>query len=208
APAGWSPNGQACSRKLASGNGPQNDDAKQMINDPANLSTSPTSVDNPENWIWWSSFGLFSAFPYLSAPVRGGVTYQAIPAPVNGILPSGSTVVQNTYPIGRTLYHVTRKQDADCPKNAAGACDFVNTPGPAITAAVNDLNVTGGLSGVGGAVRELTRWLCRANANQETLDPFTGVNYFTEITSAINATGFTTVPFALRTSGSRCRVKS
>jgi hypothetical protein len=207
APSGWSPNAQACDRKLQSGQGPANDDVKQLINDPATLSTSATSVDNPENWIWWSSFGILSSFPYLSAPVRNATTFQSIPAPVNGVLPSSASIIANTYPIGRTLYHVTRKQDADCPKTGT-ACDFIGNPGPVISGSITDLNVTGGSSGIGGAVRELTRFICRGNANQQTLNPYTGTSYFTEITSSINKFGFTTVPVALRSAGSRCQVLS
>lgn len=100
-----------------------------------------------------------------------------------------------------------RTQDADCAKTGL-ACDFTGNPGPVISGSIRDLNVTGGSSGMGGAVRELTRFICRGNANQHTLDPFTGVNYFTEITSSINSFGFTTVPFALRSAGSRCQVLS
>lgn len=207
APAGWSPDGQACDRKLASGNVPLENDIKPLINDPASLSTSASSVDNPENWIWWGSFGVFSAFPYTSAVSRGGTPYQAIAAPVNGVLPSTSGVIANTYPIGRTLFHVTRKQDADCP-HTGSSCDFPGHPGPTLPAGGTDLNVTGGSSGVSGAVRELTRFLCRGSAAQEGLDPYTGTNFSSEITTAINGAGFTVVPVALRTSGSRCSVQS
>lgn len=207
APAGWSADGQACDRKLSSGQFPFENDIKPLINDPASLSTLASSPDNPNNWIWWGSFGVFSAFPFDAAVARGGTTYQAIAAPVNGVLPSSSGILANTYPITRTLYHVTRKPDADCPKTG-GSCDFTGNPGPAIGGGVNDLNVTGGASGIGGTVREFTRFICRGAANQQTLDPFTGVNYFSELTTAINNVGFTTVPFALRTPGSRCQVLS
>lgn len=205
APANWSADGQACDRKLATGQFPFENDVKPLINDPASLSTLASSTDNPNNWIWWGSFGVFSAFPYDAAVTRGGTTYQAIAAPVNGVLPSSSGIIANTYPITRTLYHVTRKPDADCPKTGS-ACDFNGNPGPAISGGINDLNVTGASSGIGGAVREFTRFICRGNANQQTLDPFTGVNYFSEITTSINNVGFTTVPFALRSPGSRCQV--
>jgi hypothetical protein len=43
---------------------------------------------------------------------------------------------------------------------------------------------------------------------QHGLDPFTGTSFFSEITTAINNAGFTVVPSALRSSGSRCQVLS
>ena len=53
--------------------------------------------------------------------------FQAVASPINGILPSSARIIANTYPIGRTIYHVTLKRDADCVKTA-GACDFVGEP--------------------------------------------------------------------------------
>jgi ABC-type phosphate transport system substrate-binding protein len=208
-PAGWSPDGQACDRKLTSGTAPFENDVKPLINDPATIGTTNTDPNNPSNWIWWSSFGVLSSFPFLANPVRGGTTFQTFPAPVNGHLPSNSSVLGLTYPIDRTLYHVTKKGDADCPKTGT-ACDFVNNPGPALPppAVGNDFNVTGGTTGVSGAVREFTRFLCRPSAADQQVDPYLGGNYFTEITGAINSSGFTVVPASLKASGSRCQVLS
>jgi hypothetical protein len=213
-PAGWSPNGQSCDRKLvngypAGGTQPLENDIKPLINEPASLSSSLSSNDDPENWIWWGSFGVFSAFPFTSSVPRGGTQYQAIAAPVNGVLPSTSGIIANTYPIGRTLFHVSRKQDADCPHTVPGTCDFPGHPGPTLPGGSGtDLNVAGPSGGIGGAVRELTRFVCRASSAQEGLDPYTGTNFFTEITGAINGAGFTVVPSSLRSSGSRCDVLS
>jgi hypothetical protein len=186
-------------RKLASTVAPFENDIKPLLNN-APLSTSRTSVDNPANWVWFGSFGVFSAFPFTSSAVVGGTQHTAFAAAINGVLPSTSKIGQNTYPIGRTLYHVTRKQDATI---SAGN-------GPAIGAS-HDLNVTGATSGTGGAVREFTRWLCRPGTAQHSVDTFTGANLFSEITSAINSAGFTTVPAALRYTadgGSRCQIIS
>lgn len=124
-----------------------------------------------------------------------------------GSLPSSSNILSYAYPISRTLFHVTRKNDADCVKTA-GACDFVGNPGPAIASGGNDLNVTGGASGVSGAIREFTRWLCRPGTAQQKVDPFTGTNYNSEITTGINTAGFTIIGATWKTSGSRCRVNS
>jgi ABC-type phosphate transport system substrate-binding protein len=206
-PPGWSPDAQACDRKLANGNVPLENDIKPLVNDPAVLGTG-TSADNPVNWIWWGSFGVFSSFPYTSAFTRSGTPVQAIAAPVNGILPSSSRIIANTYPIGRTLYNVTRKSDADCPKTG-GVCDFTGNVGPSIPATGgNDLNVAGGTSGISGAIREYMRFTCRVSALQQGLDPFTGTSFFSEITTAINNAGFTVVPSGLRTAGTRCQVLS
>ncbi|MCU1454092.1 MAG: ABC-type phosphate transport system, periplasmic component [Acidimicrobiales bacterium] len=210
APANWTVNGQTCDRKLVSdGTFPFENDIKPLINDvgAANLSTSATSTNNPKNWIWFGSYGELSSFPYKASYPLGGTTYSAVPAPVNGKLPSTSKILSNTYPIGRTLYHVTRKQDADCVKTGAGACDFVNQPGPAINGGT-DLNVQGGTSGISGAVREFTRFICRSGSVAHATDPYTGNNYAGEITAAVNNAGFTVTPFALRASGSSCQVIS
>jgi hypothetical protein len=184
-------------RKLANGTFPFENDIKPLLNN-APLSTSRTSIDNPANWVWFGSFGVFSAFPFTSSAAVSGTQHTAFAAAINGVLPSTSKIGLNTYPIGRTLYHVTRKEDADI---TAGN-------GPTV-GATHDLNVTGGTSGVSGAVREYTRWLCRAGTATQAVDTFTGANLFSEITSAINSAGFTTVPAALRYTadgGSRCQI--
>ena len=88
-------------------------------------------------------------------------------------------------------------------------CNFPGNPGPTIPATGGtDLNITGGTSGVSGAIREYTRFLCRGSAAQHGLNPYSGINNFSEITTRINNAGFTVVPSALRTSGSRCQVLS
>ncbi|MGZ4735337.1 MAG: substrate-binding domain-containing protein [Acidimicrobiia bacterium] len=207
APTGFLADAQACVKPITTGPNVYSieNDIKPIVNQPAALSTAANSVDNPANWIWWGSFGAFSAYPNTSKTVRAGTTVTAIAAPVNGVLPSTSGIIANTYPIGRTLYHVTRKNDADCPKTA-GVCDFVGHPGPAIAAGGTDLNVTGATSGSRGAVREYTRFLCRGTAAQQGTDPFTGVNLFSAETGALNKNGFTTVPVGLRAAGSRCQL--
>jgi hypothetical protein len=191
------------------------------------LSNAAGAVNNPHNWIWWGSFGVFSAFPYTSDYTginSGGITEVKIAnnQPVNGIVPSGRSIFTlNNYPIGRTLYHVTRKADADCPKTA-GACDFTGNPGPGIgsgattcqngaTFASCDVRVDSGAGvtgGTSGAVLEFTRFLCRSVAGQYPLDPFTGNNYVTEVSGALGANGFFGVPNALKTGGTNCSVTS
>jgi ABC-type phosphate transport system substrate-binding protein len=207
APSGWKADNQACVRKLANGTYPFENNTAALINDPAALSNSAASVDNPNNWIWFGSFGELSTFPHKSAATRGGTLYQSSDLPVQGIRPNPSNILNGTWQMGRTIWHITRNQEADCPQTVPGTCDFVGHPGPAIpSTATTDLNVTGPTSGNGGAIREFTRWLCRQNANQQGTDPYTGLNYFGEISTAINNAGFTLVPNSLKTGGSRCRV--
>jgi len=228
---------QACVHHLTGSGGtyPFENDIKPVVNDvlangvagsAAGLSGLNTDPSNPQNWIWFGSFGIASAYGYASnypaanQPTTGGptLTTTEFSAPINGVLPSGSNILGNTWTIGRTLFHVTKKADADCPKTG-GICDFVGNPGPGIgtgatacaagtTGALCDLNVVGGATGISGAVREYTRFQCRVNGTEQTLDPLTGKNYDTEITSAIKADGFQLVPVALRTTGSRCNVIS
>jgi ABC-type phosphate transport system substrate-binding protein len=211
APAGWAANNQACvKKKIAATNiYALENDIKEIVNSPdiAALSTVANSPNNPKNWIWWGSFGGFSAYPALSKTVRAGTTVTAIASKVNGILPSTSNILANTYPIGRTLYHVTRINDADCPVPAA-LCSFSGSPGPAIPGGGTDFNVAGSTSGPTGAVREYTRFICRVSAAQQGKNPFTDVNLFSEVTGALNKSGYVTVPLALRSAGSRCRVLS
>jgi hypothetical protein len=112
------------------------------------------------------------------------------------------------------------KSDADCPKTA-GVCDFgqATNPGPGIgtgavacsngtTGALCDLQVVGATGGVGGAVREYTRFLCRSGATRQAIDPLTGKNYSAEISSQLTKAGFTLTPGSLRSPGSNCKVDS
>ena len=209
-----------CARTLAGGSTPTNgstfpleNDIKPLLQTPAAegsaLSSTPSSIDNPQNWINWASFGVFSAFPYTSAQTISSTTYTAFAAAINGVLPS--TSLTSSYAIQRILWHVTRKGDADCPgviTSGKRVCDFTGQPGPLITGTTHDLNVTGGTTGPSGAVREFTRFICRQNATQQGLDPFTGKNYDAEITGAIVGAGFTIVPATSRTGGTRCDVQT
>ena len=103
--------------------------------------------------------------------------------------------------LGRTLWHVTRKADADCPARGTErqrVCVRCQ-PGsrdpdpPNGSPATTDLNVLGPVGGIGGSVREYTRFLCRPTANQQGFDPLLGTSYNTLISNAINAAGFQTV---------------
>lgn len=212
--------GCANSKQLSNGTNPLENNVAPLIANQG-VNTTPTDVNNPENWIWWGSAGELAAFPFKAkATGSNSVVYSSSDVPVEGIRPNGSTIVDQSYPIGRTLYHVTLKADADCVNTDPGGspattdCDFGYTDGsghhgqdgPLISGSNFDLNVIGGTSGTSGAVREFTRFLCRPTVSQHTTDPYTGVNNFLGITSAITKAGYQNVPTSLRTPGSRCHV--
>jgi hypothetical protein len=201
------------------------------------LSTDPNSRQNPENWIWFGSFGVFNAFPYTEKVVNGPGVHIVNAAsntsqitsvaagflPINGSIPNPNKVFLNTLPanLGRTLYHVTRKQSADCPSDLEGVpavatCNFDQAGaafGPPIPGGNHDLKVVGPVGGVDGAVREYTRFLCRTNNDpnhptnvEQGLDPLTGVSEDTMLSNAITGAGFTTLNSSLVSTGSRCAV--
>src|SRR5262249_274870 len=121
---GADPNSGGCSIALGGTHGgslPLENDVKPIFNSiGAGFGTGDL---NPENWMWWASFGVFSAFPTTASITasQNGVFYQAVAAKVApndtspGVLPS--TDLASTYPIQRILWQVTRKGDADCPAN-------------------------------------------------------------------------------------------
>jgi hypothetical protein len=235
APSGFNPdtqilNGGPCTQHLGGapnsiglpdatlGSQPLENDIKQLVNDHGangtGLSTDPNNRDNPNNWIWWGSFGVLNAFSYTSKISGLGGPVPSVSAgflPVSGLIPSGNRVFADTLGpgLGRTLFHVTRKADADCPHSVPGdgVCNF-GIAGPALQGGGNDLNVTGGTAGVPGAIREFTRFLCRVSTNQSGPDPLTGVNNFTEISNAITAAGFQSLNSSIATPNSRCAVQS
>lgn len=190
----------SCVRKLTSGVAPFENDVKPLLADAGPDGTHGTADDNENNFVWWMSYGAFVTYPYVKAAGTGAgnattpvVNSQLVS--VGGILPSAANINDGSYPISRTIYHVTKNTEADC----AGASGATCGTGP---------DVTGATTGAGGAVREFTRWLCRtANA---TLNPLTGANYRTEIVRALNAEGFQQIPTAsgLRTAGYACQVST
>jgi hypothetical protein len=211
----------------SSGSLPLENDIKPLIQDPISLvTTNPSpSPENPENWMWWGSFGVFSSFPFTSSEARQSVQWTVHFAAIKGFKVGSGNILQFTYPIARLLFHVTRKADADCVKSQDSVthklgCAFAAHPGPDLGGGVNDLNVTGGVAtptafapqgtpgGISGAIREYTRFLCRIDGTQQGIDPYTGVNFDTEITGAINNAGFTTVKGLNQTDGSRCQIFS
>jgi hypothetical protein len=178
-------NGQACDRKLSPSapSGLANafsfeNDIKPILNDAnANgiwdnsatrvqlaagpLTPGSNTITDPNNWIWFSSFGILNAYSYTSIVPLGGTTYQTAFAQIcasnscggvnpTSVPPSTGNVQANSYPINRTLNHITKKSDADCPQTVQGTCDFSGNLGPAIGS-----GATACLGGVTGSACDL-----------------------------------------------------
>jgi hypothetical protein len=190
----------------SSGLAPLDNDIGPLVNDPVAIQTG-TSGDNPENWMWAGSAGVLNANVGLSNVVVGATTWRVHSASINGVKPSANSILQLSYPLAYTIYAVTRKADADCVKTA-GLCDFVNHLGPSIASGGNDLNVTGATTGVGGAVREYIRFMCRVDAVQQGIDHEVGTNYDALITGGLNSAGFVIIKLSSQSQGSRCAVVS
>jgi len=207
-----------CAREVvgAQPNPPENDVKPPLEDVQANqggLSQNPLDTNNPANWIWFGSYGLLSAYSYLSQPSLFGNQYSTFSAPINGQLPSTADIGNGTYAIPRVLSIVTKKADADCPLNAGGtACQL--TLGPTNGNGTVDLNINGGTTGKSGAVREFVRFLCRTKAESFSgttptpADPYTGISDYTDVGSVISGSGFTLIPTAQRSPGSNCAVTS
>jgi hypothetical protein len=210
-----------CVRMLHNGGGgnpatnPLENNVKPLFND-VSISTTPSSVDNPINWIWWGSFGDMNNFPYKSNFATNpadpaNTTYLSRPLPVDGKLVSNFTISSTNpaivWPMTRVLWQVTKDSDATCSVVNAGVCDFSGGGGPALPAPLvgNDLNVSGANGGTGGAVREFIRFLCRPR-NISGTDPFTGTSNSAEINGAIVGAGFQTLPANQNSNGTPCRV--
>ena len=186
-----------CLRKLTTTIAPFENDVKPLLADNGPDGIANTADDDENNFIWWQSFGNWQTYPFTTGAVPTGAAARVDANVVNvdGVDPSNATISGNTYPIGRTLFHVTREVDADC--NTTVGTEGVCTAGP---------TVSGTTVGKGGAVRGFTEFLCRSSNAQQQTNPVTGRGYRSEIASAIAAEGFTQIPTALRTTGYACQV--
>lgn len=91
----------------------QENDAQQVL--AANAVTPGESA----NSMWWMSFGPWQS----SANFRGGSSFTR----VNSVTPSGTSIVNGTFPLSRFLYMVTRSVSVPGRDAArAAATDFVN----------------------------------------------------------------------------------
>jgi hypothetical protein len=157
-----------CAREYADGSQPLENDVKPVLADVSNNQTytsaggtgeptggttvgindtDPYSTNNPANWVWFGSYGLLTAYPYLASPTltepnsypAGPTSFTNSPVPVVNIttgagsfLPSSSDIGGGTYPIERVLSVVTKKSDADCPV-VSDACNFENFHADSVT---------------------------------------------------------------------------
>ena len=159
---GFDANNGSCVKKLSNGTFPFENDVKPVLADPG---------INENNAIWWMSYAEFSSFSYK----RGSATVIS----VDGSSPTAGTIANNSYPITRFIYHVTK-----------------NT----ITPQGSTSNLLGPDGGKQGAVRELTEFLCKPTA-EHAVNNFSGRSNYLEIGAAYTATGFVRLPVAERTNG-------
>lgn len=154
---------------------PFENDVKQLEN---SVNSGADVLSNINNSIWWMSYGEFRAWSYKRRSASAWT--------VGGVSPGSATISNDTYPITRFLYHVTKRTDANVAAN----------PGTE--------DIIGATSGKGGAVREFTEFLCKAQASHGFND-FTGNSQYTELGNRYTLTGFIRLPVAQRTNGI-CRV--
>ena len=91
---------------------------------------------------------------------------------VDGVSPGAATIANNSYPITRFIYHVTK-----------------NT----ITAATGSEDIQGPDGGKQGAVSELTEFLCKTPTSH-TVNDYTGQTNYNELTSIYSTTGYIRLP--------------
>jgi ABC-type phosphate transport system substrate-binding protein len=209
---------------------PFENDIKPLLADGGPNGTVGDADDDENNYIWWMSGGNWSQYPYTKNGCINGVgTYSPLTGTCSGggtsittanasvsdtgavntyILPSTGTINANTYPIRRTLWHVTRNIDADCRVLAgtAGTCtnagldDVFADPAAQATLATN---LPGYSVARAGAVREFTRWLCRNGSGG--LNPVTGRTALQDKNAALTAEGFAPTT-TTNSPGYRCEV--
>ncbi|MBI5087790.1 MAG: substrate-binding domain-containing protein [Actinobacteria bacterium] len=194
---------------------PFENDVKPLLADTGPDLIANTADDEENNYIWWISYAAHATYPYVKNGCKDNIGTYSITSgtctggtlvtsnlakvtstatPTAGILPNPGSINDGTYPIFRTIYHVTRNTDADCrtPAGSSGTC----TAGP---------EVAGTTLGKGGAVREFTEWLCRSSNAQQATNPVTGRNYRVDIGLAIQAEGFQIAPIV---NGYRCEIQT
>lgn len=199
---------------------PFENDVKPILADAGPNGTVGDADDDENNYIWWMSYANYFTYPFTKngcgngagvysptsntcTPAATVVTANPVavlnsaPTPVF-VQPSAATINNSSYPITRTVYHVTRNTEADCVTPAGS--------GVAGDACSNTLaEVSGAVGGKGGAVREFTEWLCKAPASHAT-NVVTGNTYRTEIVRALNAEGFQQT--VTNTTGYRCSIST
>ena len=160
---GFDANSGACKKSLTTGAYPFENDLKPLVAD---------TVISQDNGIWWMSAAAYKAFSYQRQTAAAWT--------VDGKSATAGTIANNTYPITRFIYHVTKKTDA--------------------TAAAASAEITGADTGPGGAVRELTEFMCKPSASHTNND-YSGKSNYIELGTAYTQTGFIRVPAAEQTNG-------
>jgi len=180
---GTDPDSTHALKLTATGGFPFENDLKPIIADATTNGYALNSI------LWWGSFGELKTYSYKAQAANF--------AKVEGVTLSNSTVSLGTYPITRFLYHVTLKTQAD------------TVEGPAEQDNLGTL--TGATTGVNGAVRQFTQFLCEDSGwytgatDNAALNPFNGHNYYDDITTTVGNSGFQRVPDAARNAGA-CHV--
>lgn len=190
-----------CVRKLTNGTAPFENDVKPLLSDAGPDGIANTADDDENNFIWWMSYANWKTYPYTTGAIPTGAAANVSSnlVSVEGATPSDSSIFNRSYPIVRTIFHVTREGDADC--NSTVGTEGVCTTGPEVHGTT--------VGGKGGAVREFTEWLCRTSNAQQQINVVTGRGMRTEIVSAITAEGFQQLSpsvAGLRTPGYSCQV--
>lgn len=193
----------SCVRKLVGGAAPFENDVKPLLAD------ANTTATNVNNMIWWMSYGDWATYPYTrNGVVAGNAVNSKLVAVANAAdpmnppqIPSDGNTNDDSYAILRTLYLVTKNGDADCRQTAGSAGTTCDNVGAAVYG-------TSPSAGKSGAIRQYVQWLCRLSTAQHTTDSVTGVNYKTEINSALGLEGFQPVLGTDRTTGYGCSVST
>ncbi|MHB8670270.1 MAG: type 2 periplasmic-binding domain-containing protein [Acidimicrobiales bacterium] len=110
---------------------------------------------------------------------QGFSTAGGLELTVNGVQPSARSEVQGTYPITRNLWHV------------------VPTPGGPLFNAIKAAFPSRDLGGI----QDFVHWICTAPATHVS-NPFSGNNYFDDVSSALATNGFPREP--AQPDGTRC----
>ncbi|MFN8052148.1 MAG: substrate-binding domain-containing protein [Acidimicrobiales bacterium] len=166
---GFDANSGACVKKLSTNAYPFENDVKQLIDTPAPGTTLANSI-------WWGSYAELKTYAYK----RQSADYMAI----GGVEISNGSIADNSYPIKRFVYHVTKS--ADVAPNGTGG-------------------TTGATTGKPGAVRAFTEWMCKPKSQHITSD-YTNASLYDINTATITNNGFQRIPTIERTNGGVCNI--
>jgi hypothetical protein len=171
-------NAAPCVLRKADGVAPFENDLKQLSTDTGlqasglYAGTSAAALYNAGRVLWWMSYGAYTTSPFQAQT--------ASDIAVDTVAISPTSIATKSYPFYRYLYHITKTADV--------------APGAAYPA------LLGATTGQGGAVRELTRFMCQRVADTA-LNINNGSSLYQNMTDALTAVGFQRIPNAYRTWG-------